>query len=34
MFVVFYVDAYFTLGGKVLSYFSVGVEVIKIVNLI
>jgi hypothetical protein len=34
MFVVFYVDAYFTLGGEVLLYFSVGVEVIEIVNLI
>jgi hypothetical protein len=34
MLVVFYVDAYFTLGGEVLLYFSVGVEVIEIVNLI
>jgi hypothetical protein len=34
MFVAFHVDAYFSLGGEVLLYFSVRVEVIEIVNLI
>jgi hypothetical protein len=33
MFVIFYVDAYFSLGDEVLLYFIVRVEVIKIVNL-
>jgi hypothetical protein len=30
MFVAFHVDAYFSLGGKVLLYFIVQVDVIKI----
>jgi hypothetical protein len=30
MFVAFHVDAYFSLGGEVLLYFFVRVEVIKI----
>jgi hypothetical protein len=34
MFVAFHADAYFSLGGEVLLYFSVRVEVIEIVNLI
>jgi hypothetical protein len=34
MFVVFHADAYFSLGGEVLLYFIVRVEVTKIVNLI
>jgi hypothetical protein len=34
MFVAFHADAYFSLGGEVLLYFSVRVEFIKIVNLI
>jgi hypothetical protein len=34
MFVAFYADAYFSLFCEVLLYFSVRVEVIKIVNLI
>jgi hypothetical protein len=34
MFVAFHADAYISLGGEVLLYFSVRVEVIKIVNLI
>jgi hypothetical protein len=34
MFVSFHADAYFSLGGEVLLYFIVRVEVIKIVNLI
>jgi hypothetical protein len=34
MFVAFYADAYFSLGGEVFLYFIVRVEVIKILNLI
>jgi hypothetical protein len=34
MFVAFHADAYFSLGGEVLLYFIVQVEVIEIVNLI
>jgi hypothetical protein len=34
MFVAFHGDAYFSLGGEVLLYFIVRVEVIKIINLI
>jgi hypothetical protein len=34
MFIAFHVDAYFSLGGEVLLYFIVWVEVLKIVNLI
>jgi hypothetical protein len=34
MFVAFYADASFSLGGEVLLYFIVQVEVIKIVKLI
>jgi hypothetical protein len=30
MFIAFHVDAYFSLGGKVLLYFIVRVEVIEI----
>jgi hypothetical protein len=30
MFVAFYADAYFSVGGKVLLYFIVQVEVIEI----
>jgi hypothetical protein len=30
MFVAFHVDAYFSVGGEVLLYFNVRVEVIKI----
>jgi hypothetical protein len=30
MFVVFYADAYFSMGGEVLLYFIVQVEVIEI----
>jgi hypothetical protein len=30
MFVAFYADAYFSLGGEVLLYFIVRVEVVKI----
>jgi hypothetical protein len=34
MFVAFHTDAYFSLGGEVLLYFSVRVEVVEIVHLI
>jgi hypothetical protein len=34
MFAAFHADAYFSLGGEVLLYFIVQVEVIKIVYLI
>jgi hypothetical protein len=34
MFVTFHVDVYFSLGGELLLYFIVRVEVIEIVNLI
>jgi hypothetical protein len=34
MFVAFYVNAYFSLGGEVLLYFIVQVEVIEIINFI
>jgi hypothetical protein len=34
MFVAFHVNAYFSLGGEVLLYFIVQVEVIEIINLI
>jgi hypothetical protein len=34
MFITFHADAYFSLGGEVLLYFIVRVEVIEIVNLI
>jgi hypothetical protein len=34
MFDAFYADAYFSLCGEVLLYFSVRVEVIEIINLI
>jgi hypothetical protein len=34
MFVALYADAYFSLGGEVLLYFIVRVELIEIVNLI
>jgi hypothetical protein len=34
MFVACYVDAYFSLGGEVLLYFIVRVEVIEVVNLL
>jgi hypothetical protein len=34
MFVAFYADAYFSLGGEVLLYFIMHVEVIEIINLI
>jgi hypothetical protein len=30
MFIAFYADAYFSMGGEVLLYFIVRVEVIKI----
>jgi hypothetical protein len=33
MFDAFHVDAYFSLGGELLLYFIVQVEVIEIVNL-
>jgi hypothetical protein len=33
MFVAFHADAYFSLGGEVLLYFIVWVEVFEIVNL-
>jgi hypothetical protein len=33
MFIAFHADAYFSLGGEVLLYFIVRVEVIEIVNL-
>jgi hypothetical protein len=32
MFVAFHADAYFSLGGEVLLYFIVRVEVVKIQN--
>jgi hypothetical protein len=34
MFVAFHVDAYFSLGGEVLLYFTMQEEVIEILNLI
>jgi hypothetical protein len=34
MFVAFHANAYFSLGGEVLYYFIVRVEVIEIANLI
>jgi hypothetical protein len=34
MFAAFHADAYFSLGGEVLLYFIVRMEVIEIVNLI
>jgi hypothetical protein len=34
MFVIFYADAYFSLGGEVVLYFIMRVKVIEILNLI
>jgi hypothetical protein len=34
IFIAFHADTYFSLGGEVLLYFIVCVEVIRIVNLI